>query len=320
MKVIDVSEHNGLIAWNEVKASGINGAIIRAGYGRSGDDERFEDNILGAIGAGIKYIGVYWFSYAYTEDMATREAIYCNERIEKYKEWLNLGVFFDWEYDSMNYAKKFGVYPTKYLITEMNLIFCEEMEKFGYEAGYYLNWDYKLNYIDCSKLSKYRKWFAWYNLNLEEFDCFIWQYTSCGHVEGVPGNVDVNELLQLVPDLPDEPEEPQKEDEPTGSTTYIVQSGDTLSEIAQKFNTTVAKIAADNNIKNVDLIYPGQKLIINRPGSSSGSLDMKELYIVRYGDTLSEIAQRFNTTVEEIAAYNNIYDVNMIYAGQIIYV
>lgn len=45
-------------------------------------------------------------------------------------------------------------------------------------------------------------------------------------------------------------------------TIYIVKSGDTLSEIAQKFNTTYQKIAKDNNIENPNLIYPNQKLVI----------------------------------------------------------
>lgn len=45
-------------------------------------------------------------------------------------------------------------------------------------------------------------------------------------------------------------------------TIYIVKSGDTLSEIAQKFNTTYQKIAQDNNISNPNLIYPNQKLVI----------------------------------------------------------
>ena len=45
-------------------------------------------------------------------------------------------------------------------------------------------------------------------------------------------------------------------------TIYIVKSGDTLSAIAQKYNTTYQKIAKDNNISNSNLIYPNQKLVI----------------------------------------------------------
>ena len=43
---------------------------------------------------------------------------------------------------------------------------------------------------------------------------------------------------------------------------YIVKSGDTLSEIAEKYNTTYQKLAKDNNIENPNLIYPNQKIII----------------------------------------------------------
>ena len=46
------------------------------------------------------------------------------------------------------------------------------------------------------------------------------------------------------------------------SYTYTVKSGDTLSAIAVKYNTTVAKIVKDNNIKNPDLIFAGQKIVI----------------------------------------------------------
>ena len=45
---------------------------------------------------------------------------------------------------------------------------------------------------------------------------------------------------------------------------YIVKKGDCLCNIAKKFKTTVNKIANDNGITNVDLIYVGQKLIIRR--------------------------------------------------------
>ena len=44
---------------------------------------------------------------------------------------------------------------------------------------------------------------------------------------------------------------------------YTVKSGDTLWGIAQRYSSTVSKIAADNNIKNPDLIHPGDVLIIN---------------------------------------------------------
>lgn len=53
------------------------------------------------------------------------------------------------------------------------------------------------------------------------------------------------------------------------STTYTVKSGDTLSAIAKKYNTTVSKIASDNNIKNVNFIKAGQKLVIKTSSSTT---------------------------------------------------
>jgi LysM repeat protein len=94
---------------------------------------------------------------------------------------------------------------------------------------------------------------------------------------------------------------------------YIVKSGDTLSEIAEKYNTTYQKIAQDNNIENPNLIYPNQKLKIYTNVSQETN---ETIYIVKSGDTLSEIAQKFNTTYQKIAKDNNISNPNLIYPNQ----
>ena len=97
------------------------------------------------------------------------------------------------------------------------------------------------------------------------------------------------------------------------SVEYIVKSGDTLSSIAQKYNTTYQKIAKDNNISNPNLIYPNQKLKIYTNVSQKTN---ETIYIVKSGDTLSEIAQKFNTTYQKIAKDNNISNPNLIYTNQ----
>lgn len=93
---------------------------------------------------------------------------------------------------------------------------------------------------------------------------------------------------------------------------YIVKRGDTLSEIALKYGTTISNIVTLNNIRNPNLIYPGQKLTININNSSTNST----IYIVKKGDTLSEIALKYSTTVLNIASLNNIGNPNLIYPGQ----
>lgn len=105
----------------------------------------------------------------------------------------------------------------------------------------------------------------------------------------------------------------------SGGTTYTVKAGDTLYSIAQRFNTTVAKIAAANNLPNVNFLRIGQVLII--PGTSTTPTPppvTSTTYTVKAGDTLYSIAQRFNTTVAKIAAANNITNVNLLRIGQVL--
>lgn len=234
MKVIDVSEFQGKIDFKKVKSDGVEGVIIRAGYGKGNADEYFVRNINGAIKAGL-HIGIYWFSYAYTAEMARREARYCNDLIQTYKLNIDMPVFFDWEYDSMRYAETEGATVTKRLITIMTKAFCEEIENLGYEAGYYLNWDYANNYYDESKLKKYKRWFADYED--EVLDCYLQQTSSDGAVKGIVGTVDTDVLRGDLSDFkPKEgksstkPKKPLYE-APVQSQRYII--GDTYSVDAE---------------------------------------------------------------------------------------
>ena len=81
---------------------------------------------------------------------------------------------------------------------------------------------------------------------------------------------------------------------------YIIQEGDNLITIATRFETTVDEIIAINDLAIADSIYVGQKLIIpNREG-----VPIATTYTVEIGDTISEIAERFNTTVDSITVNN----------------
>ena len=95
-----------------------------------------------------------------------------------------------------------------------------------------------------------------------------------------------------------------------GQTTYTVQSGDTLSQIAARFGTTYQTLAQLNRISDPNKIYPGQQLKLpsaSQPGS--------QYYTIRPGDTLSGIAARYGTTVSRLQSLNNISDPDKIYAG-----
>lgn len=95
------------------------------------------------------------------------------------------------------------------------------------------------------------------------------------------------------------------------TSTYTVQSGDTLSSIASKFGTSYQALASLNGISNPNLIYVGQVLSING-SANTGSV----YYTVRVGDNLSAIASRYGTSYQSIAALNGLANPNLIYAGQ----
>ena len=92
--------------------------------------------------------------------------------------------------------------------------------------------------------------------------------------------------------------------------TYIIKRGDNLWNIARKYGVSVNDIVKWNNIKNKNLIYAGNRLIIYTNNQTN--------YIVKRGDTLSAIALKYNTTVNRLVQINGIKNKNLIYVGQII--
>lgn len=113
---------------------------------------------------------------------------------------------------------------------------------------------------------------------------------------------------------------------------YTVQSGDTLSGIANRFSTTVNHLASLNDISNPNRIYVGQRLLVRQQTSSqtntnntntssnttNTSSSVTGTYTVQSGDTLSGIANKFGTNYESLANLNNISNPNRIYVGQVL--
>ena len=191
LKGIDVSKWNGRIDWKKVKKAGIDFCIIRTGYSKT-VDYKFKYNIEEAIDNGLQ-IGVYHFSYATTNAKAKEEAEFCLELIKPYKKYITLGVWFDYEYDSVSYSRKYGVYPTKESVTSLAETFCSIVEKNGYSTGIYTNLDFSSNYFTKEVLNKYPAWVACWQSKMTYKDDFVmWQYTDSGRVDGINGIVDMN--------------------------------------------------------------------------------------------------------------------------------
>lgn len=272
IKGIDVSQYQGNIDFAKVKAAGIKFVIIRAGYGKSvtQKDPYFEQNYKNAKAAGLN-VGAYWYSYATSAADATTEAKACMTVISGKK--FEYPIFFDLEERSQfNKGKAFCDGLVK--------AFCGELEKCGYFAGLYISRSPLQSYISGDIAKRYTLWVAEYANKLNYSGAYaMWQYSSTGKINGINGNVDCNYCYVDYPTTIKNggfngykkqnatpsaaPDTPVKDKKPaTTETTYTVVKGNTLSGIASRYGTTVAKLVKDNNIKNADLIYPGQKIKI----------------------------------------------------------
>lgn len=302
-KGIDVSYANGKLDWSKLKAQGVEFAIIRIGYGGNDtdqDDTRAIYNMTECERLGIPY-GVYIYSYALKESNVDSEISHTLRMIKGRKP--ELGVYFDME-DADGYKKKHGinVYKSRDLLTGFCVKFCEAIEAAGYKAGTYANLDYFKNVLDINELNEWLIWLAQWKVSKPAIECDMWQYTSDGAFDGVKGRFDMNYLYTEVKSEVKPVETKKKTNKEVAqdvldgvwgngqerkdrltkagynyeavqtlvnqmiatrkSTVYTVKGGDTLTSIAKKYNTTVNKLAADNNIKNPNLIYVGQKLVI----------------------------------------------------------
>ncbi len=111
----------------------------------------------------------------------------------------------------------------------------------------------------------------------------------------------------------------------SANTYYTVKSGDTLSAIAAKYNTTVGTLTSWNGISNANLILVGQKLLVKKATvttttttakATTSTTSANTYYTVKSGDTLSAIAAKYGTTVNTLAQNNSISNVNLIRVGQ----
>lgn len=175
---LDISKWNGNINWDLVEKANIEFVIIRAGYGTTYEDPYFRKNIEEAKKRGM-LLGVYWFSYATNSRGARQEALKCMDVIKDYRKDIDLPIFYDFEYDSVNYASRRGVHISKERASSMADAFCKTIEEHKYQAGIYTNIDYTRRYFTKDVLSKYHTWIAQWTSECTYKDKYIiWQKTE----------------------------------------------------------------------------------------------------------------------------------------------
>lgn len=305
MKVIDVSHWQGNINFNEVKASGIEGVIIKAGGSDAGfyTDSQFESNYTKAINAGL-HVGAYYFvgknCLSYEDGIADADRFI---NIIKNKKF-DLPVYMDVEAQAQGQKEK---------VTDSIIGFCNELEKNNYYVGVYASdiSGFK-DRIDLSRIEGvYSLWVARYGSEptyVKNYD--MWQYSDSGKVNGINGNVDMDECYKDFPTIikyggynnynADEPAPVQ----PTKSIDQLAQE---VIE-GQWGNGEDRK----NRLTQAGYDYTAVQNKVNEILGATQPI----VYTVQAGDTLSGIAQKYGTTYQELARKNNIDNPNLIYVGQ----
>ena len=182
-KVIDVSDWQDKIDWNKVKADGVVGAIIRYADGTT-LDKRFKENMANAKAAGL-HIGSYIFSRAKTKAQAEAEATRLFNACKPYA--LDMPLYIDLE------ARGLGKYADTVAPAFLNKI-----KALGGRGGVYANLNWWNNYLTktAKNYSASPFWIAQYNSKITHKNPALfgmWQYSSKGRVNGIKGNVDMDE-------------------------------------------------------------------------------------------------------------------------------
>lgn len=345
IKGIDISEFQGNINWAKVKADGTEFAILKLGniydYDTNYKDSKFDTNYKNAKEQGIK-IGAYIYNYCNTVDTLKKGIEWALKMLDGKK--LDMPIYLDMEDKDIQGE-------TKATLTNQCNEFLKMIETAGYKAGVYANLNWLENELNPKDFDKdISVWVAQYYKECQydgKYD--IWQYSSSGKVDGVSGNCDMNYLYnediikksgsidnsdkKSIDELAEEViagkwdnNEARKEAlEKAGYDYDTVQ--DRVNEILKekdnkKSVTEVAKDVINGKYGNGD----ERKKKLEAEGYNYDTVQAKvnqllgakvtKTYTVKSGDTLSEIAVKYKTTVEKLVKDNNIENANLIYTGQ----
>ena len=315
---IDVSNWQGYIDYRQVANSGIKVVYIKASQGTNFEDPYFDTNYANAKANGLK-VGFYHYLTATNVEDARLEAQFFASVISGKIPDCKLAL----DYETFGGVGVEGV-------NEIAKAFLENIERLTNKpAIIYSDLSNAQNRFNTSLASNYELWLAYYgnynsiaNVETSWNNWIGLQYTDMGEIAGINGFTDRNLFTEEI-FISENSEIPNVESPTQTNNTqtidYVVQRGDTLSAIAARYGTTVQEIVNLNGIANPNLIFPGQVFRIitnsNTLGQQTGEAG-SIVYTVQRGDTLSGIAFRFGTTVQEIARTNRIRNVNLIFPGQ----
>ena len=311
---IDVSNWQGYINYANVKDAGIDVVYIKASQGTNIKDAYLDINYENAKSNDLK-VGFYHFLTATNEYQAEEEARFFASVISGKVPDCKLVM----DYEVFNGSSREE-------INNISRAFIETVEELtGKEVIIYSDLSNTQNTFNESLAENYKLWLAYYGDYNELTDVETsWeqyvgiQYTDRGVIDGIDGNVDRDLFTAeiFLDEIAEIPSTGENQTYNTETVYYVVKRGNTLSQIAQIYGTTVQEIANINHIQNPNLIFPGEKFRIltnsNIPGNEERGLG-DIIYTVKKGNTLSEIAMKYDVTVQHIVELNNIQNPNLIY-------
>lgn len=282
---IDISAWQGNVDFAKVKASGIDFAIFREGYGTSVDNKFFE-YVSGAKQTGLPIHGVYHFCYSVNENQVLAEAKACIANVKKAGLDKNTIIFFDFEYDTVTRAKNKGVILGKAQCIAFTKVFCNYVNQQGYKAGVYSNLDYYNTMYDAATINSYIYWVAHYNGGgSPKIPGAYHQWTDKGGVSGISGNVDLDNCYIIAATTTSSKNAELK----TAETT---KSSEAAASINNNFNSYYGKVS--NCGKDERGAYSG-----GQAGDQSG----KEWYITNwYNSGWRCVLRHPNAKVRELLA------------------
>lgn len=193
LPIIDISTHNGIIDWTQVRGN-VEAAVIRLGYrgyskGTLAYDSRYKENRTACEQWGIPF-SLYFFPCSITDEEAIEEADFI------IKECVGMNFVLPVFLDSEIAETKFGSGRADNLSradrTRFLKIICDRLQAAGIPAGIYASTSWFKNQLDISQLP-YSIWVAQWSDKLTFTEKYVlWQYTSKGSIPGIGGNVDLS--------------------------------------------------------------------------------------------------------------------------------
>jgi lysozyme len=323
---IDISSYDTASNWNAVRNQGVRFVFVKASENTFADT-RFVPNWQGAKGASM-YRGAFHFFHSETNNAAQQANTFI-QTVGTDKGELPPILDVEPVLDS----NKKDISPTGSVLLNQMKIWLDAVEAaFGRKPMIYTNKSYTDSHgANASWLINYPLWVAEYPYMPGTTSLYsdptnvpspgvipheptgfqpwsFWQYSSAGVLSAFSSHIDMdyfNGSLDALAQFAG-----TTISQPTSTTQYIMQTGDTLSAIAAKFNMSLSDLV---NLNNAVLIQPGKALTVSAPTPPP-----TQTYTVKAGDTLTAIALKFGTTVAAIVAANNIANPNLISVGQVL--